>query len=306
MKRFKNVLVFVTGESKEETALRRAQLLAEHNNAALTLVTVVDELPVNAMPEDWDPQEVVRQELAQWLEQLAAPVRDQGIGVSTRVLSGTPALAITREVVRHGHDLVMKSALGKDDDRQRLFGTVAHRLMRVCPCPVWVVQPSYDQSHRAVLAAIDPRRDDHESRGLNQKILELAVSLAESEAKELDVVHAWDAFADLALIPDIAVEDVESVERTVQEESRQKLTECLAPWSSAISEDHVYFVRGSAEAAICGLVVEQDVDIIVMGTAAPSGRAGFLIGNTAERVLNQVTCSVLAVKPDGFISPVDP
>jgi len=32
--------------------------------------------------------------------------------------------------------------------------------------------------------------------------------------------------------------------------------------------------------------------------------AGFFIGNTAESVLQQVNCSVLTVKPEGFVSPV--
>jgi nucleotide-binding universal stress UspA family protein len=41
-----------------------------------------------------------------------------------------------------------------------------------------------------------------------------------------------------------------------------------------------------------------------MGTVSRTGVAGLLIGNTAEKVLNQVGCSVLTVKPDGFITPV--
>jgi nucleotide-binding universal stress UspA family protein len=41
-----------------------------------------------------------------------------------------------------------------------------------------------------------------------------------------------------------------------------------------------------------------------MGTISRTGVAGLLIGNTAERVLQKANCSVLAVKPDGFSSPV--
>ena len=43
---------------------------------------------------------------------------------------------------------------------------------------------------------------------------------------------------------------------------------------------------------------------MVMGTVCRTGVAGFFIGNTAENVLHQVNCSVLAVKPQGFVSPV--
>jgi universal stress protein E len=41
-----------------------------------------------------------------------------------------------------------------------------------------------------------------------------------------------------------------------------------------------------------------------MGTLARSGLDGYFIGNTAETVLQHVACSVLTVKPDGFVSPV--
>lgn len=44
----------------------------------------------------------------------------------------------------------------------------------------------------------------------------------------------------------------------------------------------------------------------IMGTVGRTGIPGFLIGNTAETVLRQVACSVLAVKPTGFVTPVQP
>ncbi|MGM0858940.1 MAG: universal stress protein [Pseudomonadota bacterium] len=45
-------------------------------------------------------------------------------------------------------------------------------------------------------------------------------------------------------------------------------------------------------------------DLVVMGTVARTGIAGVIMGNTAEAVLSQLNCSVLAIKPDGFESPV--
>ena len=41
-----------------------------------------------------------------------------------------------------------------------------------------------------------------------------------------------------------------------------------------------------------------------MGTVAGTGISGLLMGNTAEMILTQIDCSVLAVKPEGFVSPV--
>jgi nucleotide-binding universal stress UspA family protein len=51
-------------------------------------------------------------------------------------------------------------------------------------------------------------------------------------------------------------------------------------------------------------VAKLQADIVVMGTVARTGISGLIIGNTAETILNQLTCSVLAVKPSGFKTPV--
>jgi len=48
------------------------------------------------------------------------------------------------------------------------------------------------------------------------------------------------------------------------------------------------------------------VDLIVMGTLARAGVEGLLIGNTAEKILSRIDCSVLALKPEGFVSPITP
>ena len=53
-------------------------------------------------------------------------------------------------------------------------------------------------------------------------------------------------------------------------------------------------------------VVEQvEADLLVMGTVCRTNVAGFLIGNTAESVVGDVDCSLLALKPEGFVTPVD-
>ncbi|HVS10740.1 MAG TPA: universal stress protein [Planctomycetota bacterium] len=49
---------------------------------------------------------------------------------------------------------------------------------------------------------------------------------------------------------------------------------------------------------------ELGSDLLVLGTVARTGIAGVLIGNTAEEILDRIACSVLVVKPDGFVSPL--
>mgnify|MGYP000211081798 CR=1 FL=1 len=49
---------------------------------------------------------------------------------------------------------------------------------------------------------------------------------------------------------------------------------------------------------------ESNADLLVMGTLEHRQIPGFFIGNTAEKTLAAVDCSVLAVKPGSFRTPV--
>lgn len=55
---------------------------------------------------------------------------------------------------------------------------------------------------------------------------------------------------------------------------------------------------------ILQFIKQNAIDLLVMGTIARGGVAGVMIGNTAERLMPELSCSLLAVKPKDFVSPV--
>ena len=64
--------------------------------------------------------------------------------------------------------------------------------------------------------------------------------------------------------------------------------------------------RGSPRKVIAAQAEKLQPDVLVMGTIARTGVPGFIIGNTAEDILNSVDCSVLTVKPPDYESPIKP
>ena len=65
-----------------------------------------------------------------------------------------------------------------------------------------------------------------------------------------------------------------------------------------------HLFHGSPGVVIPNLVPKERINMIVMGTVGRSGIAGKVMGNTAEQILDHVRCSVIAVKPAEFISPI--
>ena len=66
----------------------------------------------------------------------------------------------------------------------------------------------------------------------------------------------------------------------------------------------LHLLKGQARKEIPAMAKRLDVDCVVMGTVARTGIRGFIMGNTAETILEQIDCSVLAIKPPGFETPV--
>jgi nucleotide-binding universal stress UspA family protein len=62
--------------------------------------------------------------------------------------------------------------------------------------------------------------------------------------------------------------------------------------------------RGAVRPVIAEQVSALNADILIMGTIARTGVPGFIIGNTAEDILNSVDCPVVTVKPPGYVSPI--
>ena len=66
----------------------------------------------------------------------------------------------------------------------------------------------------------------------------------------------------------------------------------------------VHQLKGWAEERILAFVRAKAVDILVMGSLARTGVKGFIMGNTAEGIMKKLPCAQVALKPNGFVSPV--
>jgi universal stress protein E len=64
-------------------------------------------------------------------------------------------------------------------------------------------------------------------------------------------------------------------------------------------------MSGFPEPAIADMIKEKSIDLLIMGTLGRAGIRGVITGNTAERLLPRLNCSMLAIKPDGFQCPID-
>ena len=318
MNRFKNILYVSEDSVVQDAAIARAVSLANNNQAELTVISVMEEIPEGiGIPDDvslsTDLQTLIQTEHYKSLELLVEPYKHQ-LNIKLEALVGKRFIEVIRAVLRNDYDLVIKAA-ENPNWIDRLFGSDDMHLLRKCPCPVWFMKPGEKTNYKCIVAAVefDPVNLNTVDDDLNKKILSLSSSLALSDFANLHLAHAWDApeagfvslWADNPAEAEINVTEDEHIRhQRGMDLIYQNLHRQMDEDAFKFISPHVHLLKGLAAKEIPILVNKLDADLVVMGTVARTGVPGLIIGNTAEAILDQLKCSVLAVKPTEFVSPV--
>jgi nucleotide-binding universal stress UspA family protein len=259
--------------------------------------------------------ELINRQHQHYLQQLIAPYVAR-LTIDTRLLVGSTYLEVIRAVLSQHYDLVIKAA-ENPDFLERLFGATDMHLLRKCPCPLWLISPleQYKHSQQNIMAAIDfdPIDFVEEEQHFNRQILDISASVAAADLSTLHVVHVWDAIAE-GIISMWSDKSHQSLTEYIEEErlAHQQGLDALAAGMrqriGAAAYDYLapkfHLSKGDARQIIPTMSKNLDIDLVVMGSVARTGIKGFIIGNTAETILEQLQCSVLVLKPQGFVSPV--
>ncbi|NEX19940.1 universal stress protein [Thiorhodococcus mannitoliphagus] len=311
-----NILYFADGVFGPTRALGRAIDLARRHRAKLTLMDVTIETGIGAeLIKRYGLDDDIQQSEQRYtaLSQLASDSIAELPPPRLRVTIGHPFIEVIQAVLRDGHDLVIKPAR-QLQGAGRLFGSNDMHLLRKCPCPVWIdretergelspdsVRPS--ACHR-VVAAVDPIEPGTEA--LNARILDTAAAIAEQDGAELHLVHAWQSpfpYAGPAdTDPTPAGPSLAEAFGHIERVHRDAMDALIATAGAVGCNGHL--VRGAPAAAIIACANALDADLLVMSTLSRLREPGLFIGTTAEDILQTAMLSVLALKPEGFISPV--
>jgi universal stress protein E len=306
MKRFRNILFVSQGTPGEAEAFERALTLARNNGASLQAVRCLDGEGSGELLQG-APSGELQEELQGYrrqLEGLAEAARSGGLSSNAKLLFGEPAVEIIRHVLSERHDLVIKVAENGYGVAGALFGNIDMELMRRCPCAVWVLKAGGETLAPRILAAVDPDHPEEEGRQLNRLILELALALAGTEQSELHVAQCWTMPGESLLLGPFTPESREHMGEMLAEEEKRRRDHLDALMGEVDTRrpSRTHLIHGDARERLPALSRHLKIDLIVMGTLRRTGLPGLFIGNTAEEILRQVDCSVLTVKPEGFVS----
>lgn len=311
MDTFKKILVATPANSIQPSVISQSTRIAKKRQSHVTFFSVAEEITKDQLA--WGsilpPQELMANLLEEQQLSLSKKVgifQNDFPSVDTFNAVGLPFIEVTKKVQHDNYDLVILAAKANSHPRKRFFGSTTVHLMRKCPCPVLAIASKEAKPIKRIVAAIDAYAPTDEGHNLNEKILRMASNIAAIENAELHVVHAWKLPDDNYLKGWGTTSEIERLELVMKkQQSLQKhIDKIIEKNIFDLNPPITKLLEGVAQEKIPQYVEENDIDLLVMGTVCRTGIPGYFIGNTAESILSEVSCSVLTLKPEGFVSPV--
>ena len=277
-------------------ALAQAMRIAAWSNAKLHAVHVIDTTVVIELEGVLSEyQQAVRGSLADaarsaWRDFASAIPGAADIAIEVKVNNRVAGVLEHARTARA--DLLVLGAFG--DRRPDVgFGTLATACVRKSMTDVLLVRDSQKGPFRTIVAGVD-------FSDTSLKALHRAAQFAAKEGAELHALHLFDA--PWHRLHYRSSELMAPVEK--QREYRDLLERRLAEFTRPVTAAHaglkfrtVCDDSGTHRLGIADYAAKVGADLTVLGTRGRTNLRDILLGSTAERVLAESRCSVLAVKP---------
>ncbi|ANU36444.1 universal stress protein UspE [Vibrio scophthalmi] len=308
---YNNILVVANINSDDQPALARAMQLAakSRSRSRITFFLSIydfsyDMTSMLSMDERDAMRRGVIHQREQWMRSVAEPYINEDIDFDVRVVwHNRPYEAIIAEVYAGSHDIVIKGTRKHDVLESVIFTPTDWHLLRKCPAPVLLVKNADWPADASIIASVHVGSENDTHLGLNDLMVEQLTCLTERLGAKPYLINAYPVTPANITIelpefdPTTYTDAVRGHHLTAMKALRQK---------HGYDDEQTIVEQGLPEDIIPQAAKELNAAMVIIGTTGRTGLSAVFIGNTAEHVIDKINCDVLALKPEGYISPLDP
>ncbi|QEY63130.1 universal stress protein [Metapseudomonas lalkuanensis] len=297
MSALERLLVISEPDQLRSPAIERAAALAKATGASLDIVVCGG--PSGSL---WILDEVILEQVRAgflerqraYLAKLGDELCARGIQITTEVFwADKPELEVLLYLESRPADLVIKPARHELALKRMFITPLDWQLLRNSPLPLHLVSSAEHALPRKVAAAVDLSRSDAEGMALNEEILSVSKDFAQQCGAELHVVMAYEQSRSFFAYAAGPVGWTEQLQEQLTGNLHGAFTQFAQ--DHGVPRQHRHFLQGPPAKTISGCVLEQQLDVVVMGTLTHKG-LDKVLGSTAEQVLYKVP-SIIAVRP---------
>jgi nucleotide-binding universal stress UspA family protein len=295
---YDTIVIPVDGSTHSKRAAEHGLGLARRFDATAHLLTAVDIQaaagPFNVGGVDEEFIKRLEDDGRDILEEVQADLDTEDLALRIAVARGSPAQAIREYADENDAALLVLGTQGRTGLERYVVGSVAERVVRTAEQPVLTVRAAEEQDERAatgydeILVATDG--SDHAATAVDH-----AIEIAGQYDARVHAVNVVDV-ARIAHSPNVTV-PVDLVETFVS--AGEDTTSDVANRVREAGLDATTAVRkGSPRDELLAYADENDIDLVVMGSAGRTGIDRYLLGSTAEGVLRRATVPVFTVRAE--------
>lgn len=278
MNKLETILVDIDPTVERDYVVERAKMLAQHSNAKL-------ELFINNS-EPAGTEEAILESLQNELSKLQLAVNIDFR--SEKDLSE----AVVAKIHEVKPDLVLKSTHGHDSLKYTFITNSDWKLIRSCPAPLLLVKPTAWHYNGGVVAAVDPLHPKAEQSNLDHELVACAEYFEETFNQVVKVFHCYYPVSD-AMHPNNSNSNEEL--KAVKKLHNQKIYQLIS--SHNIDPENLEIVRGDLMVELIDYLKSASANILVIGALSRTRLENFIVGSTAEKILDNAPCDILILKP---------
>ncbi|WP_070971547.1 universal stress protein UspE [Vibrio sonorensis] len=308
---YNKILVVADINHDEQHALARAMQLAKKSRSPSQVTFFLsiydfsyDMTSMLSVDERDAMRRGVIHQREQWMKKVAKPYLEENVEFNVVVVwHNRPYEAIIAEVYSGEHDIVIKGTRKHDVLESVIFTPTDWHLLRKCPKPVLLVKNAEWPEEASILASVHVGSENPTHQDLNDCMVRQMQNLCERLEAKPYLVNAYPVTP-----ANITIELPEFDPTTYTDAVRgHHLTSMKAlRQAHGIDEEQTIVEQGLPEDIIPQHAAELNAAMVIIGTTGRTGLSAVFIGNTAEHVIDKINCDVLALKPNGYISPLDP
>ena len=306
MEKYQKILAIIDPTVENQKALKRAVQLAKRNKASITaFLTIYDFSYEMTTMLSSSEREAMRQSVindrVQWLNEQIDAIEHQNVEISSKVIwHNRPFETIIEQVLNNNYDIVIKGTHQHDKLKSVIFTPTDWHILRKCPCPVLLVKEHSWPDNGNIVAALNVGSDEAEHQSLNNKITVEATNVANIINANVHLVNSFPGTpVNIAIeIPEFNASEYND---SMLSHHKEAMSEHAKNYN--IPSENTHVLEGLPEDVIEDVSKELDAELVILGTIGRTGFSAALIGNTAEHVIDKLNCDVLALKPDGYVSP---
>lgn len=305
------ILMNVHSNFDDIEAVEHIAEFTSKTRSAIEVLHVIEDFPQD-LQEWWNVRypvklyEEIVNKRQEFVDSIVERIERAGVSnVTSKLRWGSELHEVTREVIENKHELVVTTSRPVGTLLRKANGCSCLKgLCRHCPSLIWVMRSPLRLPTRRLLVALKGENGMVFADDFNAKMLRAATWIAEASGSQLHIVHVlsdpelWTVLAQRFGVDQGGLLD------KLRSEIRQTCNRLLGTSGQSVTVDRIHLLLGSPRVVIPKFVQQMPMDLMLIGTKARSGLRGMLKGNLAERIIEQVDCSVLTIKPDDFVSPL--